>query len=156
MAISTSLPISLSTIKTELGLTGSASLLDCFANAIASGFNATYGSISSNNQQAFRGYAEPTTGNTLKITPTSVSRSSAAFNFTITVTSNTTWTVSDNASWTTFSPSSGSGNGTISVSGTANTGNSRFSTITVTTNSGSPSIARSCVIEQLSASGGNG
>ncbi|MFS4469106.1 hypothetical protein [Maribacter sp. 2210JD10-5] len=56
MAISTSLPILLSTVISEIGLASGSSLEDCFANALSSGFNTTYGTISSNNLQAFRGY----------------------------------------------------------------------------------------------------
>lgn len=128
-------------------------LVECFAEATASAFDPTYGSISDNDMLAFRNYSEA--ANTLTISPTFRSQSSAAFTFTITVTSNTTWSVSDNAAFTTFSPSSGSGNGSISVSGTSNgTASTRFSTITVQTTSGSPSISRSCVIEQAGTGGG--
>jgi hypothetical protein len=61
MAISTALPISLSTVISEIGLPTASSLLDCFANANAGGFNPTYGTISSNNLQAFRGYSHACT-----------------------------------------------------------------------------------------------
>jgi len=57
MAISTSLPIALNTVETELGLSGTTSLLDCFTTSISAGFNTTYGTkAGSNNLQAFRGY----------------------------------------------------------------------------------------------------
>ena len=61
MAISTSLPISLNQVETELGLSGTTSLLDCFANANSYGFDATYGTIDSDNLQAFRGYDDSIT-----------------------------------------------------------------------------------------------
>ena len=149
MAISTALPISLSTIKTELGLTGSASLLDCFANATASAFDATYGSISSNNQQAFRGYAEPATGNTLKVTPTTVTTDASASSNNISVTSNTTWTVTEGLSWVTISGAANTGDDVFTLSISLNgTGSPRSGSVTVSTTSGSPSITRTIVLTQ--------
>jgi len=149
MAISTSLPISLSTIKTELGLTGSDSLLDCFANASASGFDATYGAITDNNQQAFRGYAEPTTGNTLKVTPTTVTTNASASSNNISVTSNTTWTVTEGLSWVSISGAANTGNDTFTLSILINnTGSPRSGDVTVSTTSGSPSIVRVIAVSQ--------
>ena len=149
MAISTSLPISLSTIKTELGLTGSDSLLDCFANASASGFDATYGAITDNNQQAFRGYAEPATGNTLKVTPTTVTTDASASSNNISVTSNTTWTVTEGLSWVTISGAANTGDDVFTLSISLNgTGSPRSGSVTVSTTSGSPSITRTIVLTQ--------
>jgi len=61
MAISTALPIALNTVETELGLSGTTSLLDCFAAANPYGFDATYGTSGSDNLQAFRGYDDSVT-----------------------------------------------------------------------------------------------
>lgn len=54
MAIPTTLPLSMSTIKTELGLSGSQSLTACFAAATGT-FNATYEG-SKDRVTNFRGY----------------------------------------------------------------------------------------------------
>ncbi|MDR2009792.1 MAG: T9SS type A sorting domain-containing protein, partial [Bacteroidales bacterium] len=50
---------------------------------------------------------------------------------TINVTSNVNWTVSESCNWITVSPSSGSNNGTFTVTASANTGTSRTCVITV-------------------------
>ncbi len=54
----------------------------------------------------------------------------------ITVTSNGSWTVSDNSAWITVSPSSGTGNGTVTVNVTENTATTgttqRVGTVTIT------------------------
>jgi hypothetical protein len=65
------------------------------------------------------------------VSPTSLSYSSAAGSQTVNVTSNTSWNVSDDRSWITTSGSSGSGNGSFTVSATANTGAARSGTVTV-------------------------
>tara|TARA_R110000822_G_C15025687_1_gene463671 strand:- start:53 stop:523 length:471 start_codon:yes stop_codon:yes gene_type:complete len=154
MAVPNTTTFSLNDVRLELGLGATSDLIACIAAAVAGQYDPAYYTAPATSLLEFRNYGAVVVANTLTISPTSVSRSSAAFNITITVTSNTSWTVSDNALWTTFSPSTGSGNGSISVSGTTNTGIARFSTITVTTSAGSPSIVRNCVIEQLSAGGG--
>jgi len=59
MAIPTTLPLSMSTIKTELGLSGSQSLTACFAAATGT-FNATYEG-SKDRITNFRGYSHITT-----------------------------------------------------------------------------------------------
>ena len=61
MAISTSLPISLSTVLTELGLASTSSLVAADAASIAGGFNATYGAKGDKTLQSFRGYTHTTT-----------------------------------------------------------------------------------------------
>lgn len=48
--------ISLNQVETEIGLSGTTSLLDCFASAKAAGFNPTYGTVLDDNLLAFRGY----------------------------------------------------------------------------------------------------
>ena len=62
--------------------------------------------------------------NSLTVSPTSVSFSSAAGSQTVNITSNVSWTVSENLGWLTPSVTSGSNNGSVSLSATANTGTS--------------------------------
>ncbi len=70
---------------------------------------------------------------TLSVTPANRSVANTSGKTSFTVTSNTSWTVSDNASWLTVTPASGSGNGTLTASYTANASTSqRIGTITVT------------------------
>ncbi|MCB1229279.1 MAG: hypothetical protein KDN19_03380 [Verrucomicrobiae bacterium] len=61
--------------------------------------------------------APPTTS----IAPTSKTVSTAAQSYDITVTSNTSWSVSESLSWASVSPTSGTGNDTVTVSVTENT-----------------------------------
>jgi endo-1,4-beta-xylanase len=71
--------------------------------------------------------------NNLTVSPTSLSVAAGAGSSTISVTSNVSWTVTDNQSWLTESPTSGSNNGSFSVSYTANSStSSRSGTVTVT------------------------
>ncbi len=71
---------------------------------------------------------------TFSINPTSQRVSSEGGSFDITVTSNVAWTVSSDNSAFTVNPTSGNGNGTVTVQYTANTGASeRTATITVST-----------------------
>src|SRR5688572_26488660 len=65
-----------------------------------------------------------TVGNTLNVSPTSVSLAAAASSTPISVTANVSWTASDNQSWLSVAPTSGTGNGSVTVSATANTGTS--------------------------------
>lgn len=69
---------------------------------------------------------------TLLVSPTSLNFSSAGSTQSFSITSNTSWTVSDNAAWISVSPTSGSNNGTVSVTVTTNTGAARNGTVTVT------------------------
>jgi hypothetical protein len=55
----------------------------------------------------------------------------SAGNKSVTVTSNSSWTVSDDATWITVTPASGSNNGSLTVSVTANTVAERRGTVTV-------------------------
>jgi hypothetical protein len=73
-----------------------------------------------------------TGGPSLNVSPTSLSFGSAASSGTITITSNVAWTVTDNQTWITTSVTSGSNNGSFTVSATANTGAARSGTVTVT------------------------
>ena len=70
----------------------------------------------------------------LTVSPASISLGSSSGSAgTIAITSNTTWSITDDASWLNVSPSSGSNNGTITVTATsANTGtSSRSATVTI-------------------------
>ena len=69
---------------------------------------------------------------TLTVSPTSQTPSSSAGSFTITVTANVDWSASSAAGWLTVSPTSGSNNGTVTATYTANTGAARTGTITFT------------------------
>ncbi|GAB6119232.1 BACON domain-containing protein [Dysgonomonas termitidis] len=68
---------------------------------------------------------------TLSISPTTKSSPAAGETFAITVTSNTSWTVSL-PGWCTANVTSGTGNGTINVTVTGNTGGQRIGNIVVT------------------------
>ncbi len=66
------------------------------------------------------------------ISPPTQTVTSVAQSYPITVTSNTSWSASSNQSWAVVSPTSGTGNGTVIVSVTANTSSSsRDATITI-------------------------
>jgi hypothetical protein len=71
---------------------------------------------------------------TLTVSPTTISQTAAAGSASISVTSNcSSWTVSGAPAWATVSPTSGSNNGTITVSFQANTSTqSRSATLTIT------------------------
>ena len=72
------------------------------------------------------------TGSTLSVSPGNQDVGSDAGSITFNVSSNTSWTVSDDAAWLTVSPTSGSGNGTLTATFTANTLiPSRVGTITI-------------------------
>jgi glycosidase len=71
-------------------------------------------------------------GSNLTVSPTSLSLGAGAASGTINVTSNVAWTVTDNQTWITTSVTSGSNNGSFTVSATANTGAARSGTVTVT------------------------
>ena len=63
MAISTALPIKLSTVITEIGLPTASSLADCFAAATGT-FNATYAKAGGDWLTEFRGYVHSAPCNT--------------------------------------------------------------------------------------------
>ena len=70
---------------------------------------------------------------TLSITPANRDVGSAAGSTTFSISSNTSWSAADDVSWLTVSPLSGSGDGTITASFTANTLSSpRIATIRIT------------------------
>jgi mannan endo-1,4-beta-mannosidase len=73
------------------------------------------------------------TANNLALSQTSLSFASAASSSAVNVTANVSWTVTDDQTWLSASPTSGSNNGSFTVSATANTGSaSRTGTVTVT------------------------
>ncbi len=81
------------------------------------------------------------TGCTLTANPTSINFTSTGGSNTVAVTSSDAWTASDNASWVTLSPSSGSGNGSITVNAAANTSSAtRSATITITCGSNTATV----------------
>jgi hypothetical protein len=72
------------------------------------------------------------TTSSLTVSPTSLSVGAGSSNSTITVTSNVNWSVTDNQSWITTSSTSGSNNGSFTVSLASNTSSSsRSGTVTV-------------------------
>lgn len=83
---------------------------------------------------------------TLSVTPSNRNTESDAGSITFDISSNTNWTASDDASWLTVSPESGSGNGTITATFTANTLTlPRIGTITI---SGTEAIFQSATVSQ--------
>ena len=73
------------------------------------------------------------TANNLTLSQTALSLASAASSSAVNVTANVSWTVTDDQTWLSASPTSGSNNGSFTVSATANTGTtSRTGTVTVT------------------------
>jgi chitodextrinase len=91
------------------------------------------------------------TGSSLTVSPGSLSIGSAAGSSPIAVTSNVSWTATDNQSWITVSPASGSNNGTVNVTVTANTGStSRAGTVTIA----GGSITRTIAVTQSGVTSG--
>jgi len=68
---------------------------------------------------------------TLTVTPANQTVTNPAGTTTFTITTTCAWTVSESVSWLSVSPTSGTGNGTITVTYDANTGAQRVGTITV-------------------------
>lgn len=88
---------------------------------------------------------------TLSVSPTFRSVTSSSGSFTITVTSNTNWSVSDNATWISVSPTSGSNNGSVTVTHQTNTGGFRAGRVTF---SATGVTSKFCDVDQDGASGG--
>jgi mannan endo-1,4-beta-mannosidase len=87
--------------------------------------------------------------NNLSLSSSAVSLASGASSSAVTVTSNVSWAISDNQSWITVSPTSGSSNGSFTVSASANTGtSSRTGTVTVT----GGSLTRTVAVTQAAPS----
>jgi hypothetical protein len=143
--------ISLNEVRLELGLPSNVSLQDCIDNANSSGYDATYYSAPATSLAEFRGYNDTVAGNSLRVTPSTISNPANASTDSISVVSNTTYNVSDNASWITTSISSGSNNTTFNVVSASNgTGSPRSGSVTVSTSSGSPSYTRTISVSQRS------
>jgi mannan endo-1,4-beta-mannosidase len=97
-----------------------------------------WGQIVVDGPNGIRATAAPATvfapvGNNLVASPTSLSLSSGASSAPISITANVSWSVTDNQTWLSAAPGSGAGNGSFTVSATANTGSvARSGTVTVT------------------------
>jgi len=80
------------------------------------------------------------TGTTLTVSPNTVSVAAAANSTgTFSVTSNTSWTVTDDQTWLTVSPSSGTNNGSVTVTAQQNTGASSRSAVATVAATGAAS-----------------
>ncbi len=91
------------------------------------------------------------TGNSLTLSASTWAPTAAAASTSVTVTSNVSWTVSDDQTWLTESAASGSGNGSFTLSATANTASTaRTGTVTVT----GGGITRTIAVTQAGASTG--
>lgn len=146
MAVTTSSTLKLSDVCLELygsSSTSGRSLMQChtyadqLVNEPATGTNYLRGVFDTNyNTQGssetlldFRGYAL----GYVDIWGSTFSVGDSSGSFTKTVYSNTSWTISDNVSWCSVSPTSGTGNTTITITYTANTSsNARSGIITAT------------------------
>lgn len=85
----------------------------------------------------------------LTVSPSNQNVNSPAGSTTFSVSSNVSWTVTSGAAWITVSPASGSNNGTITATYTANTGGTtRVGTITVTNGT----LSQNVTVTQLGAS----
>jgi len=94
----------------------------------------------------------PPVGNNLTVSPTSLSFASAASSSPVTVTANVSWTGTDNQTWITAAPTSGTSNGSFTVSVTANTGTAaRTGTVTVT----GSGITRTIAVTQAAPAANN-
>ncbi|MDR0436784.1 MAG: BACON domain-containing protein [Bacteroidales bacterium] len=90
---------------------------------------------------------------TLTVNPTSLSFVASTEQKTVAVTSNTTWTASSSADWCTVTPTSGDGNGTLTVTVTENTGSTRHASITVATTNGA--VSRTITVSQGGVTSGS-
>ena len=92
------------------------------------------------------------TTNNLAVGTTSLSFASGASSSPVGVTANVSWTVTDNQTWIAVSPTSGSSNGSFTISATANTGTtSRTGTVTVT----GGGLTRTVAVTQAAPSSSN-
>lgn len=94
----------------------------------------TFSSVTSNQTL----YAEFTLANS--VTPTALTFDGIATSQAVSISSTTSWTATKSASWITVTPTSGTGNGTITVKPSKNTGAPRSGTITVSFGSSSQTI----------------
>jgi mannan endo-1,4-beta-mannosidase len=82
------------------------------------------------------------TGNSLVVSPASLSFAAGASSSPVMVTANVGWTVTDDQTWLSVTPTSGTNNGSFTVSATANAGTaSRSGTVTVSGTGVSRAIA---------------
>jgi (4-O-methyl)-D-glucuronate---lignin esterase len=96
-----------------------------------------------------------TGGATLSVAPSAVNVAAAANSTgTFNITSNTSWTVTDNQSWLTVSPTSGSNNGTVTVTAQQNTGASARTAAVTVSATGVPS--QTVTVTQSGGGGGGG
>jgi aryl-phospho-beta-D-glucosidase BglC (GH1 family) len=94
----------------------------------------------------------PPGGATLTVSSSTLSAGATAGTQTVSISSNISWTVSASQSWITVSPVSGSGNATLSVSVTQNTGASRSGSVTVA----GGGLTRTISVTQAAGSTGGG
>jgi hypothetical protein len=112
--------------------------------------NENVGMVSTNGGVSFaQDCAAPAT---LSVSPGYKNVTSNYQTFTLTISCNTTWTITDNVSWLSSSPTSGSGNGSSTITVQSNSGGVRFGTITVSANGGE--VADMCDVDQDAFSGG--
>ncbi|HEY6126251.1 MAG TPA: BACON domain-containing carbohydrate-binding protein [Steroidobacteraceae bacterium] len=132
----------------------------CTSLDIVSNFSSTFtswGNILVNGTNGIRAtsvlatvFGTPT--NNLTVAPSTLSFASGAASSPVTVTANVSWTVTDNQTWITASPTSGTNNGSFTVSATANTGTaSRSGTVTVT----GGGLTRTIAVTQAAATANN-
>jgi len=112
MALSTSYPVNLTAIITELGLSPPQGIIACNAAHNVCGENATYW-VNGNSLSHWRGYTHSGLGATGTITPTSttIGQPAGTLGLTITVTAGAAWNITDDAAWASVAPSSGVGTG---------------------------------------------
>jgi len=95
----------------------------------------------------------PDVGDSLVVSPASLSFGSGASSSPVTVTANVGWTVTDDQTWLSVAPASGTSNGSFNVSATANTGTmNRSGTVTVT----GGGITRQIAVTQAGQGGSTG
>ena len=75
-------------------------------------------------------------GPTLSVQPTTITLEADGTGKTISVTSNTSWTVRADDSWVKYSPTGGTGGSSITVSASYNTGEERYTKLTLTDKTG--------------------
>lgn len=144
----------------------------CTSLDIVSNFSTSltsWGNILVNGSNGIMATAQPasvfggTSQNSLNLSTSSLTFSSAAASSTVNVTSDVNWSVSDNADWISVSPTSGSNNGSFAVSVQSNSGSSRSGTVTAS----GGNLTRTVAVSQsasgsstggitLSAAAGNG
>ena len=79
-------------------------------------------------------------GPTLTVQPSVITLEADGIGLIISVTSNTSWNVNANDSWLKYSPTGGTGGSSITVSASVNTGDERFSKLTLTDKTGRATV----------------